>query len=174
MTTVILLAAGRSRRFGPACKLQAPFRGKPLVRHAADAILATGFPAVAVVSDPEVGRILPEFRIVAGDDSQSGSLQAGIGQVRDWPALIVLGDMPFVTADLLTCISESPPPAAARHGNLICPPASIPASLYGAIMKLTGDRGAGAFLRGLKTLHTVATLPETLKDIDVPNDINEI
>ncbi|WP_295044859.1 NTP transferase domain-containing protein [uncultured Paracoccus sp.] len=174
MTTVVLLAAGASRRFGADCKLQALYRGKPLVRYAADAILETGLPAVAVTADPAVEHLLPEFRIVRSIGSQAESLRAGLSQVHDDRALVVLGDMPHVDGELLLRLAATPAPAAASDGNRITPPASIPRSLFADIALLSGDQGAGAVLRSRPDLHLISVDSLTLQDIDRPEDITGI
>ena len=51
----ILLAAGQSRRMGAVNKLLAPLAGKPLVRHATEAMLAAGLDDVIVVVGYEAG-----------------------------------------------------------------------------------------------------------------------
>jgi len=171
VTTVLLLAAGRSRRFGRRCKLQAPYRGKPLVRHAAETILRTGLPALAVVADPAVASLLPEFRLIYSTGLQSDSLRAGLRQVADQAAMIVLADMPHVTPEILQQIAGSPGPVAATDGRRICPPALIPRSLFPRVENLTGDRGAGELLRSLPDLRRVSVSPGILKDVDVPDDL---
>lgn len=171
MTTVVLLAAGASRRFGPECKLQSLYRGKPLVRHAADAILATGLPALAVTADPAVEELLPEFCIIHSVGPQSQSLRAGLEQVNDDRALVVLGDMPHVNADLLHRIAEAPAPAAATDGIRVMPPASIPRSMFADIMRLSGDQGAASLLRLRPDLNRIPATNEVLVDIDTQKDI---
>ena len=47
---VVLLAAGRSSRMGGPNKLLQDFQGRPLVRHAAEAALASGASPVVVVT----------------------------------------------------------------------------------------------------------------------------
>lgn len=171
MTTVLLLAAGRSRRFGPDCKLQTLYQDKPLVRYAADAIVETGFPAIAVVSDPAVAALLPEFQVVFSTGPQSQSLQAGLQQIACGPVLIVLGDMPHVDAALLKQVAQSPLPAAVTDSATISPPACLPHELFPVLAALTGDRGAGAFLRSRPDLHRVLVAPTVLTDIDRPDDL---
>ncbi|MFT3691007.1 NTP transferase domain-containing protein [Paenirhodobacter sp.] len=171
MITALLLAAGTSRRFGPECKLQAPYRGQPLIRHAAEAILATGLPRVAVVADPAVARLLPEFRIVWTKGPQSASLRAGIQAVTGESVLVVLGDMPHVGAALLRALAAAPPPAAAVAEGPPGPPAHLPRALFPALLALTGDRGAGPLLRALPGLARIRTTADTLRDIDTPGDM---
>lgn len=172
MTTAVLLAAGQSRRFGPSCKLRSSFRGKPLVRHAADAILASGFPAVAVVADPEVASLLPEFRITYSKGEMSRSLQAGLGEVTTEAALIVLGDMPHVNAELLRRVAKAGGAAAAALGPRICPPALIPRLLFPMVLGLTGDEGAGKLLQSLPNLKRISVSQEFLTDIDYAAELS--
>ena len=53
----VLLAAGRSERFGDANKLLVEAEGAPLVRHAADTLLESRVDSVTVVVGHEAGRI---------------------------------------------------------------------------------------------------------------------
>ncbi|WP_374303488.1 NTP transferase domain-containing protein [Paracoccus sp. (in: a-proteobacteria)] len=167
------MAAGRSSRFGPECKLQTVYRGKPLVRHAADAIIQIGLPSIVVIADPDVEGLLPEFRIVRCCGTQSQSLQAGLSQVRDNAAMIVLGDMPNIDADIIRKIAAAPSPAALWDGTRICPPASIPRALFTRIFSLTGDVGARDLLRSLPDLNRVQVPSHLLKDIDHRRDLDE-
>ncbi len=173
MTTALLLAAGASRRFGPACKLQAIYRDKPLVRHAADAIIATGLPRIAVVADPDVARLLPEFQIVTSVGAQSQSLQAGLAQVTTDRVLIVLGDMPHVDAALLLRVARTPAPAATTDGRALGPPACLDRGMFAALNGLTGDQGAGAILRAHPATRLIHVAPGILHDIDQPGDMRQ-
>lgn len=170
--TAVLLAAGYSRRFGAACKLQADYRGKPLVRHAADAILEAGFGAIAVICDPLVAMLLPEFRIIESNGVQSHSLRAGIAAVTGARALIVLGDMPHINAEILHQVAAAPPPSATiGDGRRITPPACFARDMFPALMALGGDQGAGAMVRGLSGRHLIAVPDAAQRDIDRPEDM---
>lgn len=172
MTTALLLAAGSSRRFGPTCKLQAMYQGKPLVRHPADAILQAGLQAVAVVADPAVESLLPEFRIVrVYPGPQSQSLRAGLDMITDDRALVVLGDMPHLDAALLLRIASAPAPAAAFDGSRIMPPASIPVTMFPEVTGLTGDRGAASLLQTRADLCKIRVSRHVLKDVDLLSDL---
>ncbi|MEO1680498.1 MAG: nucleotidyltransferase family protein [Pseudomonadota bacterium] len=182
----LLLAAGQSRRFGPADKLLAPLEGAPLVTHAAQALAASGAaPLVAVVDSARVASLLPDFIIVQpGPEApaQSASLTAGIARLRALGApasLIALGDMPRVTPALLNAVAsvaaEAPgQPTAATDGTQVMPPACFPAALFSALEALTGDRGAGALLRDLPARALVRADPEILADVDRPEDLSRL
>jgi molybdenum cofactor cytidylyltransferase len=163
----IILAAGRSTRFAAdqpgTTKLIAELHGKPLVRHVADAALASrARPAIAVtghardqVEDALAG--LP-LTFVHNKDFATGlasSLRTGIAAVpqRAPGAIVLLGDMPLATAELIDQLvrqfEESVwtdaivPVIKGRRGN----PVLLARSLFPAVARLTGDEGARRLLR---------------------------
>lgn len=108
MRAAIVLAAGRSQRFGRADKLFVPFRGKPLVLHAIEAARAAPAVRVIVVAGQGAGRLrtllrqwrLTKVRVVrAGPGAPlAASLATAIGALRpvERDAFMFLGDMPLV------------------------------------------------------------------------------
>jgi molybdenum cofactor cytidylyltransferase len=184
-TAGLLLAAGRSARFGAANKLLAPFRGRPLVVHAADALRAAPLDhRIALTADPRVAALLPGFAIVVADladtgttpAAQSDSLRAGLARARSLGAdriLVALGDMPLVTPALLTAILDRAAltgAAAATDGGLRSPPAAFVPAFFDALAAVSGDRGAGAILAALPD-DALVPAPGLLGDIDTPEDL---
>jgi molybdenum cofactor cytidylyltransferase len=129
----IVLAAGLSSRMG-SNKLLAMVGGKPLVRHAVEAALASAAQQVIVVTGNganEVKRAIAPLAplFVENPDYSSGlssSLKCGLGHVpADCDgALVLLGDMPGVSASLLDKLIAAFDPAegraicvASRHGK---------------------------------------------------------
>jgi molybdenum cofactor cytidylyltransferase len=102
----VVLAAGRSSRFGDAHKLLADWQGKPLIAHAIDAVSAAGLPAPIVVLGHAAdavraaltGRSVQFVEAADWADGMGRSLAAGIAAVpADWDAaLVCLADMPAV------------------------------------------------------------------------------
>ncbi len=107
----VLLAAGMSSRMGDSNKLLVEIDGMPMVRHAAQAMLAGGIEDLVVVTGhqaPAIEAALsglnlrfahnPDFA-----DGQSCSVAAGIAAMPASAsgALIALGDMPYLSADLV-------------------------------------------------------------------------
>ncbi|MGG9999022.1 NTP transferase domain-containing protein [Pseudovibrio ascidiaceicola] len=105
----VLLAAGNSSRMGDHNKLLALIDGKPVVRHVAEHALASELNELIVVTGAMASKVeealsgLPiRFRHNAEyDEGISSSVKKGIESVNDQSnaALILLGDMPFVSTD---------------------------------------------------------------------------
>ncbi len=160
----IVLAAGRSTRMGGPNKLLQDWRGKPLVRHAAEAALAAGAAPVVVVTGHQaeaVGAALGGLPValVHNQDFAEGlstSLKAGVAALPGGvdAVAVLLGDMPLVGAGLLqglsAALAERPEAVAAvpvrdgEWGN----PVLLRAALFPAIAHLTGDGGARKLLQG--------------------------
>ncbi|WP_353227883.1 NTP transferase domain-containing protein [Novosphingobium sp.] len=171
---LVLLAAGRGTRFGGA-KLAAMLAGKPVARHAADMLLAHPFCAhFAVVSadTPALPGYVPILLDPPGAP-QGRSVALGVAAARAAGAaavMIALADMPLVPPDHIAAMM------AAFNGDRLSslgPDTPLPPVLFGAqhfdaLCALTGDRGAGALLRGAPTLplSTSAAL-----DIDRAEDL---
>ena len=181
MNTVgVLLAAGVSSRFGSADKLLAPYLGRPLIVHAADAMRAAGLDRLlAVVSSRDVAAALDGFECVwpeAGQASMSASIRAGIRRAEDTGAqcaLIALGDMPGITSDHLSMLVEActaEMPAATTDGERSMAPACFPRRLFPLLASLDGDAGARTLLRDLPAERLVAASAAALIDMDAPED----
>jgi molybdenum cofactor cytidylyltransferase len=169
MTNVaaVILAAGRSTRFAGdqpgATKLVADLHGKPLVRHVADAALASFARPVIVVTGHACDQVqealsgLP-LTFIHNKDYATGlasSLRTGIAAVPHDAsgAVVLLADMPLVTSNLLNefvaRFQQNPeadaivPVIHARRGN----PILLARSLFPALKQLIGDEGARRLLQ---------------------------
>ncbi len=104
----IILAAGRSSRMGAMNKLLIPIDGKPMVRRAAEAVLAAQLGPVLVVTGHQRDQVeealkgLPVSFLNNKDfaTGMSTSLRVGLDAVPAEcdGALVALGDMPLITA----------------------------------------------------------------------------
>ncbi len=175
-----LLAAGASRRFGPEDKLLAPWRGRPLVLWAAEAMREARCGALAaVVSSPEVAAALPEgfapLRVAPGLP-MAESLRRAVLAAQEAGAeslLICLGDMPGVSGELLRRLiagAEGRTRACLREG-VRSPPALLLAADFAAALRAEGDQGARAILRGLAPEDLLDLAPEEAADVDRPEDL---
>ncbi len=118
----VVLAAGRSTRFGVDNKLLARVAGTPMVRltveaalgsKAAETIVVTGHMA-AEVEAALSGLPVRFVRNPAYAQGQSTSLKAGIGAVSETSeaAVVLLGDMPLVDAGVVDRVIGGYRPAA--------------------------------------------------------------
>jgi len=157
----IILAAGRSSRFdaGPqGTELSAPLFGKPLVRHAAEAALASRARPILIVTGhaaPKVEAALAglDLILIANPDRTglSSSLKAGIRALPETVAgaVILLADMPRISGELIDRLIETfetpvEPPLAVtpvRAGS-IGNPVLIGRRLFDSVAHLEGDHGA--------------------------------
>jgi molybdenum cofactor cytidylyltransferase len=179
-TGAIVLAAGRSTRMGGPHKLLEPWRGQPLVTHVVAAIAAAGLPPPIIVLGAEAHRMRAALaghaaQFVVAEDYAEGlahSLRAGLAAVPPgWDAaLVCLGDMPRLDADLLARLAAAPgdvavPVANGRRGN----PVRWGRRHFAALAALTGDVGGKALLAGLATPPTEVPASDAIfDDIDTP------
>ena len=171
---LVLLAAGRGERFGGG-KLGADLGGKPLARHAADMLRTIGFAAHIALIGPTTPD-LPGYTKVTLDPPgapQSRSRALGIAASQSGGAkavMIALADMPLFPRShieaMLTAFNGDRLSSQGPHS--LMPPALFGARHFAALCALTGDRGAGALLRGapVLTLEAHAAL-----DVDRAEDL---
>ena len=154
----VILAAGRSTRMGGPNKLTAEISGKPLVRIAAEQALASRARPVVVVTGHERDRVEAALKglnvqRVHNPDFAAGlstSLKAGLAALpHDIDgAIICLGDMPQVRADLIDKLIAAfdpergalvvVPSIAGKRGN----PVVWSRRFFPDLMAVEGDVGA--------------------------------
>ncbi len=178
---IMILAAGASRRFGAADKMLALLDGRPVLDHVLGAASCIGADASLVVASSEpVARLGHDagfaVEMVPPGLPQSASLKAGLSRLDGMGVtrlLVMLGDMPWIEAgDLRALLSLAGNGAAcASSENAPMPPALFPASMFGALGAVDGDRGAGHLLRAIPESHRLRLPAERLRDIDLRSDL---
>lgn len=180
---IALLAAGSATRFGGG-KLDAELRGKPLGRHALDVALALEQgPVLVVVGDsiPAFARESSQTAIIQNPDAADGlgtsvALAARHADESGAMALLLLAaDMPMVSAHtlrrLVDACAPGAPSAVLHHDGHPGIPACFPRDWFAALQGLTGDKGAGALLRGSDRVLTIAVSAAERADVDRPGDL---
>ncbi|MEQ9520523.1 MAG: molybdopterin-binding/glycosyltransferase family 2 protein [Parvibaculum sp.] len=157
----IILAAGRSTRMGEENKLTAEVGLKPMIAHVTDAALSAHIDEIILVTGHEEEKVLkalggrplththnPDYA-----EGLSTSIKAGIkAAITCSPpvdaALILLGDMPLINADIINQLIEAHAPdddrliivpsVKGKRGN----PVLWDASFFPELQALSGDMGA--------------------------------
>ncbi|MBJ6126108.1 nucleotidyltransferase family protein [Microvirga splendida] len=187
----ILLAAGRGTRFGEEPKLLARLDGKALVRHVAEAAVGSKADPVIVVTGHRAEAVQAELRELpvlfvhnpVFAEGLSTSLKAGFTALPQdaQAAIVLLGDMPFVSVRLIDALvsgwHESAMPAAlvptlnGQRGN----PVVISRALQPSIESLSGDVGAGLILRGRSDVVEWPTADHAVvQDIDTREEFGKL
>ena len=106
----IVLAAGRSKRFGAADKLAAELNGKTVLDHVLDSLASAGLDQVILVTGPEAAAVPEAVDHVVNATPEAGmgvSLATGMTALQSCDGVfIVLGDVPFVRAGLVVAMKE--------------------------------------------------------------------
>jgi molybdenum cofactor cytidylyltransferase len=183
----VVLAAGSSRRMGSPKQLLL-VEGRPLLELVVAQACASGLDEVIVVLGAAADEIrsradLGRARSIVNPDHASGmasSLRAGLASLGDEVdrAVIILGDQPDVSAELLDELldlqeTSGLPSAALGFDGILHPPVVLKRELWGEVMALEGDVGCRAVIRARPEL--VATLPVQRGhrhpvDVDTPED----
>lgn len=181
-TALILLAAGKSERFGLSDKLTEPFLGQPLGMHAVTALEAVPFARRIVVKDgvrlDYAGRGYEVVSNPRPEDGLSLSVRLGIQAARRGEveaALIALADMPRITATHIYRLFEAQhgtdSVVASSDGVRPRPPVLFGAGRFDALETLTGDNGARDMIRAAR--HVIAS-PDELIDVDTVREFEEL
>ncbi len=187
----IILAAGRSTRMGGPNKLLAELGGKTLVRIVTEQALASKASGVVVVTGHQAAQVEQALsglnvRFVRNPDFAEGlasSVKSGIAAVPQNAdgAVVCLGDMPLISADLIDRLIET---FAPDRGSLIAVPVSDgrrgnpvlwSRRFFNELMTLDGDVGARHLIA--KHSEAVAEVPVeghgAFLDIDTPQALEE-
>jgi molybdenum cofactor cytidylyltransferase len=188
----VVLAAGRSTRFGPTNKLLADLDGKPVVRHSVEAVLASVARPVLVVTGhmaDEVRAVLAGLPVTFVDspryrDGLAASLKSGLEAL---PAgldgvVIALGDMPGITPDDIDRLVSGFAPKEGR--SIVVPtyrgkrgnPVLFSAHLLAEMRDVEGDTGAKHVIG--RHADEVAEVdlgsPRIFVDVDTPEALERV
>lgn len=179
-TLGVLLAGGSGSRFeGPAHKLTAPFRGRPLYRWGLAAVLDAGLPAVTVWGALEPPDDLPDevvaLRNARWREGMATTLQVAVEYARAQRAeAIVVGpaDQPMIPASAWAALAASAAPiAVATYGGRRANPVRLAAEVW-PLLPQTGDRGARELLKAREDLVAEVACEGNPADIDTREDLD--
>lgn len=180
---LLLLAAGASTRMGRPKQLL-PYRGRTLLRRAAETAVAAGFAPIVLVTGAEHEALLAEVaglpvRAVRNAEWETGmasSIRAGLAAVQDAQSsavLIMLSDQPLITPELLRRLvaqqqQTEAPVVAAAYGETLGVPAIFARTQFSALSRLQGAQGANRLIAGLGAAVGRVAFPAGLLDVDTP------
>jgi molybdenum cofactor cytidylyltransferase len=188
-TVAVVLAAGLSRRMGQA-KLLLPIRGRPVVRLTIECVLAGGIDTVVVVSGRE-HEVLAEalsglpvrFAVNPTPEAgQSSSIRIGIAALpeRTDAALIVLGDQPFLSREIIPALLAAftrtgKPIVVPRYRDGRGNPVLFGRAMFPELVQVVGDQGARALIeRDPSWVAEVEFDSPMPQDIDTPDDYDRL
>jgi molybdenum cofactor cytidylyltransferase len=177
LVAALVLAAGSSRRMGAVNKLLITIDGKPMLKHAVEAVIAAKLAPVIVVTGHQHELVEAALqglaaRFVHNPDFAAGlstSLKRGLAAL---PAecegvLVALGDMPRVTAKEIASLANAFNPLEGRaiivptrrgkRGN----PVLWARRFFPEMQEVAGDVGAR---------HLIGAYPEAVAEIEMEGD----
>ncbi len=188
---LVILAAGASIRLGQPKQLVV-FRGKTLLRWAAETALAVPDGRVAVVLGKDLGRFREELHTldvtVLENETWAEGMASSVRLAATWATesgvetlLLLVCDQPFVTTSLLNQLlhqhrETGQAIVASGYENAAGTavrgvPVLFHRTLFPELLQLSGDRGAQVLLRAHPEAVAVVDFPEGRYDLDTPEEL---
>jgi molybdenum cofactor cytidylyltransferase len=181
----ILLAAGTSSRMG-SNKMLFELNGESVLRGAARRALAAGLSPLLVVLGHEAEKAARELdglpcRTVVNPNYEQGinsSLKTGVLALPAdvGAAMVMLADMPFVTAEMISSMIEryrmtEAPLVISDYEGINAPPMLYDRSLFADLLAMTGEGcGRQVVKRHREEAEVLLWPAAALADLDVPED----
>jgi len=158
MTTALVPAAGMSTRLGRN-KLLLPFKGKPLIAHAVDTLLASAVDEIIIVLGHEAERVRAAIgekrvRFVENRDYHEGlgsSVRAGFAAIpfHTRAIMIYLADQPLLEPGDVNFLIHAFVEAAQTNKSIVVPlfggqrgnPVIVKSSYKASILAIAGETG---------------------------------
>jgi molybdenum cofactor cytidylyltransferase len=185
----ILLAAGTSSRMG-SNKMLFPLEGESVLRRAARQALAGGLSPLVVVLGHESDKAMREIEDLPCQWALNPLYQEGINSsvksgILALPqevqgTMVMLADMPFVTAEMIAAMIEryrasEAPLVISDYAGVNAPPMLYDRSLFTELLTMTGEGCGRQVVRRHRDEAEVLAWPESaLADLDVPEDYQRV
>lgn len=184
----LILAAGRSTRFGADDKLTQDYNGKPLIISVFNALKQSSCAELFCIIPKashhlealcQSHNIMPLFN----NDPMAGqgrSLAIGLSALagRGYDGVIIaLGDMPNITPQHFDEVLDKASPKRAvfsENRNILMPPCFIPNPYFDHLKGLTGDQGARTVIGKDGEIARVSLSDFAARDIDKPQDLKAL
>lgn len=189
--TVVVLAAGRSERFGAGRhKLAQPLGASSVLAQTLACAIASHLRTVVVTTaafvDVARSSVAARDVVVLPDVGSDGtaslgmgtSIAAGVRASADSAGWLVLpGDMPMVQPATLLAVAralDEHPVAYAQHGGRRGHPVGFAAELYPELTELSGEEGARRIIARYPAFAVDVDDPGILVDIDTEEDLDAL
>ena len=182
----LVMAAGNASRFGNN-KLAAELDGKPLIRHALEAVPKHLFSQVVVVTQyPEIEDMAREFGFTPlhndhPDYGISHTIELGTKALQRCNAILyMVSDQPLLdeasVERVVECWRSHPCNiVGAAHNGKRGNPCIFPREFYSELLALTEDHGGNSVIRcHPDRLLTVEVAQEELTDVDTPKALKDL
>ena len=184
---LILLAAGGSSRLGHPKQLL-PYRGRTLLRHAAETALASACRPIVAVLGAQADHLRPEMAglevlIVENPEWEQGmgsSIRTGLAALEmSAPdvsgVLLMLCDQPLLSPEALDALvrshlNTSSPLVASEYGGTRGVPAFFSRTLFPELRALKDAQGARAVIAAHASETITVPLPAGIWDVDTAAD----
>jgi molybdenum cofactor cytidylyltransferase len=181
---VLVLAAGRARRFGVDKRQALLPDGRRVIDATLSNISASGLPflvCVAADDDQLVDRLEARAigcrRCVSASEGMGATLAEGIGHLQQWRGVLVaLADMPWIAPDTYATVAQQltaerivVPVYGGQRGH----PVGFARAFYPRLRALRGDTGARSVLldHAADVVEVIVSDPGIVRDIDLPEDL---
>jgi len=187
---LIILAAGSSSRMNHEPKQALRFRGKTLLRRAAETALQSEFYSTVVVLGANQEKLRKDIedlplRITVNENWESGissSIKKGLSALSEEnpdAVIIMLCDQPFVTTEVLqrlrdAFIETKKPIAASEYKNTVGVPALFGCEIFAELSNLRNDEGAKKIIKTDINRVAFVAAPEAAFDVDTLRDFEEL
>ena len=184
----VVLAAGRSRRFGANKQLQV-LNGQPLVRHAAALARAVCGKNTLLIVGHEWRRVVAaadqQCQFVAINENYDDGIGTSIAVAAKSLAhtadcmLILLADQPLISEDHLNALlsawsGDDQEIVATAFAGTQGPPVLMPRAAFSELAMLEGDTGARKLLENPDFQLTTVWFDPAAIDIDSPDDLDRL
>ncbi|RDS79531.1 nucleotidyltransferase family protein [Dyella monticola] len=189
LPVIVLLAAGEGSRFGSAKQL-ATIAGEPMLRRVARMLLRIDVPVIVVTGayadavETVIGDLplnivrCEQWQLGMGQSLATGMLELMRNFSQASAALVCLADQPLIHDDLLRNMLERHAKApdrilATAQRGILGPPALFPRDCFGALVSLSGPRGAHDILKQ-EVARVEPFAWEACADVDTPGDLQYV
>ena len=184
----VVLAAGRSQRFGANKQLQV-LNGQPLVRHAAALARAVCGKNTLLIVGHEWRRVVAaadqQCQFVAINEDYGDGIGTSIAVAAKSLAhtadcmLILLADQPLISEDHLNALlsawsGDDQEIVATAFAGTQGPPVLMPRAAFSELAMLEGDTGARKLLENPDFQLTTVWFDPAAVDIDSPDDLDRL